>query len=745
MYLSSTFFATLKELWLQRGVRRLGGSEVVAHERSLVESLIGQLNRAAERALDERAAPCRPDFVQEVVAPLVHNVEPSEYRPLLRYLGRHLLRLMPAGALDGFEWAMTQCHWALIFDGAEYGDYQAFLELDSTNPCVLALALAGAIDSILARDPDHAETKTMLERTLSIAKRLFPLALKHRCNVSQPLFDLVVRTALAAPDFDEHASTWRDALVGWATAKTTGHSKLDSEVLEQLLNRCIETGVAGAIVDSLTCPALASLARQAPRLARHLIHHQPDRVAQRVARAWREASDLRSGLSHDVRDVLLLDYARLSQFLSAELAYEYALIVHGNREELNTPEDVSAPLLALLGVRDSGTNPALLRRARAWTYLLRYAWYGSQRGERRTERRGFEEAITSFALKSPEDWAAMIPMLLTRNAEIQQLVESVTLLVAAASRPVREALRDCRSSPDEQALRDRARGMLATVEGLDTADQALSGHILSRLARCVDGRPAFPHPLDVRASTWLCSLPAEATIRTRVKAAVSSFCGQLNDQLGAMEEVLTERLASAIKNSLNSAAVTVSAVGSSRSTRGASITIEDRQTTKSEETEHGADLAIVVNVSVPGAFLFRSAELIQCKKPAREGGAGTQFIDAYDIDVQQIRTITSVSQTAVYWLFGRYGELLVVPARLLFAIIAGSGRERQGAARVHYADVRSMSIPLQQFLVDLFMGGWIGSSTERALSVANGDDPYLRPRRILEVTMKVDTLDAPRT
>lgn len=746
MYLSRTFFASLKEFWLQRGLRMLKAPEDEAHEHTLAASLIDQLNRAAERALEDQAAPCRTDFVQQVVVPLVWDVEPSEYRPLLRYLGRHLLRLVPAGAISRFQRVMTQRHWALIFDGAEYDDYRAYLELATTAPCVAALALTGAIENIRARDPDDAATTTLLERTLPLATRLFPRALEHGCDVSQPVFDLVVRTALEAPDFDEHASTWRDALVGWATASSTAHPKLDSEVLEQLLSRCMDAGAAGEIVDRLTCSALASLAQRAPRLARHLIQHRPEQVAQRVARAWREASDFRSGLSQDVRAVLTLDHARLSQRLSAELAFECARSTQDSREKTEMPADVAALLATLLGVKDAGTDPALLRRVRGWMYVLKYAWYGSQHGDHRTERRGFEGAITSFALGSPEDWAAMLPMLLTRGTEVQQLVQSVTLLVAAGSgaRPVREALRACLESPDEPALRDRARGLLATVEGLDTADQALSGHALSRLARCVDGRPAFPHPLDVRASTWLCSLPAEATIRARVEAAVSAFCGQLSHQLGALEEVLTERLASALKSSLDNAAVTISAVGGSRSTQGASITIEDRQTTKAEETAHGADLAFLVNVSVPGAFVFESAELVQCKKAAREGGAGTPFIDAYDIDVQQLKDITSVSQTAVYWLFGPHGELLVVPARLLFAIIAGSGRDRQGSARVYYAQVRSMSIPLHQFLVDLFLGGWIGSSTERALSVAKGDDPYLRPRRILEVTVKLDTLDAPR-
>ncbi len=51
-------------------------------------------------------------------------------------------------------------------------------------------------------------------------------------------------------------------------------------------------------------------------------------------------------------------------------------------------------------------------------------------------------------------------------------------------------------------------------------------------------------------------------------------------------------------------------------------------------------------------------------------------------------------------------------------------------------EMRSMAIPLSQFIVDLLMGAWIGNCDTRALRIARGDDDFIRPRFILEIEIR---------
>ena len=63
------------------------------------------------------------------------------------------------------------------------------------------------------------------------------------------------------------------------------------------------------------------------------------------------------------------------------------------------------------------------------------------------------------------------------------------------------------------------------------------------------------------------------------------------------------------------------------------------------------------------------------------------------------------------------------------------GRDENGAAAsrtLGYNDVRSAAIPFEQYLVDLLVGQWIGSTSDATLDFINGN-ANLQPQHILEI------------
>jgi hypothetical protein len=54
---------------------------------------------------------------------------------------------------------------------------------------------------------------------------------------------------------------------------------------------------------------------------------------------------------------------------------------------------------------------------------------------------------------------------------------------------------------------------------------------------------------------------------------------------------------------------------------------------------------------------------------------------------------------------------------------------------ISYHQIRSATIPLSQYLIDLLTGAWLGSASDRALTIARGEARGFRPREIFEITV----------
>lgn len=351
----------------------------------------------------------------------------------------------------------------------------------------------------------------------------------------------------------------------------------------------------------------------------------------------------------------------------------------------------------------------------------------------RTTRRGFENVLWEMAAGNVALWCDSLPLLLRKANTMMGLVEAITLLLAKSHPKVQTTLEKA-ATADAQAVRTRAYGLKAALNAFETPQSRLFTDLTSLLAGLVDGSPVFPHPLELRSSIWIGSRGTEQFLRDNIKRAISKFSHYCRDQLGLDEEPLTRSLVMEIEVAFRDAGLQIKALGTSSASTPSTITAEHRQLSKKEEDPLGFDLAFLVNGVVTNSLEIESVEAIQVKKPERVQG-GNGWRDAWRIDVAQNQVLLDFSQTAVYWLFGKQGEVFVVPARLLRALIRGSKAESQGSKTVGYNDIRSMIVPLEHFLIDLALGIWLGQSSPEKIAIARGEVDGTKPRLIFEVSI----------
>jgi hypothetical protein len=84
------------------------------------------------------------------------------------------------------------------------------------------------------------------------------------------------------------------------------------------------------------------------------------------------------------------------------------------------------------------------------------------------------------------------------------------------------------------------------------------------------------------------------------------------------------------------------------------------------------------------------------------------------------------------------GTVLVVPAKHLMGILGGnSKRNFLKSFTAHYYELRAAAIPLEQYLVDLLIGQWLGTMSEDVINFVEGGNPNIRPRMVVEVILSI--------
>lgn len=380
---------------------------------------------------------------------------------------------------------------------------------------------------------------------------------------------------------------------------------------------------------------------------------------------------------------------------------------------------------------------AVFRMVELWATLRKLADFEARSWEHKTELVGLRAKVASLASAAPELWAEALPWILVRASAIGGLAQSVTLDLATVAPEVQQAL-DVACDSEVESVRLLARGLCTLLLGLDDPGAVLARTLADVAAHHMDGTPIFPHPLAPVSATWLGSSGVEHVLRDGMRRAAERFAGEVRDQGGDIEETLTKALVKEIEFEFRETKPRQKWLGSAGSRSSAPVlSVHQRPTSKTtEEPIYGCDIAWLLRGTVPDRYKAEWVDLVQVKKSTALHGDRTikARADSWRIDRDQLDTILKWSATAAYWLIASAGEVLVIPARHLLAIRRGNDkREKSRTFTVGYHEVRSAAIPLEQYLVDLLIGQWVGTSSEDVLEFALGGNSRIRPRVVVEV------------
>ncbi|WP_437576863.1 hypothetical protein [Sorangium sp. So ce887] len=486
-------------------------------------------------------------------------------------------------------------------------------------------------------------------------------------------------------------------------------------------------------------------------LTRAILENAPAELWQALERRWDIADEWTrrwtnlSGLRR---------HAAARVFAPARLVigYECGLWIDESRCE-PTRESVSRALNGLGFVQmDDDSLDAFVPQAKLWACLRKLARYEAESYKRRTELTALRPDIADLATEAPVTWAESLRWILARAGSLAGCAEAVTFSQVLNGGPVRNALSRACMDPKE-IVRDRARGIEAALRGLEAPTAATSRQLLSFAARLLDGTPIFPQPLAVRSRTWIADPGLENATDDAFRRAASWFAQDVEAWGAADEETLTGVLLTHLAAEFRGQQYTLTAlVGSFAPAQHGRITLEHKPASKHvDEPEWGCDVAVLTRAEVPRQLRLASVTLVQVKKSlaiaAEEAMAHraimssgpftrpdfAQRADSWVIKIRQLRDVIKRCQTAVYWLVAASGQVLVVPARYLNGLLDGSDRGKQGTFTIGYHQIRSLAIPLEQFLVDLVIGVWIGSSEDEVLAFGRGDSGRTRPRHVLDI------------
>ncbi|MFI6066997.1 hypothetical protein ACIA47_17315 [Micromonospora sp. NPDC051227] len=362
-----------------------------------------------------------------------------------------------------------------------------------------------------------------------------------------------------------------------------------------------------------------------------------------------------------------------------------------------------------------------------WRNLTLLAQLGH---DRRIERGGALRGIENFARDNAEKWARCLPWLLLVGPEVDDLDITMTAWLAEEHSQVVAAL-DVAATIPVPRVSLRARGLQARLEG---AYQDAGTCAANVLAMQVDRhRDVFPRPLAGPAATWLADMDLEDLVRGGAKAALRNFTKVVDAQGAAEEEGLTQRLLALLERHLSELGRTLAVLGDGA--HKALISIKQRTVPKSEERRIGADLGILVTVSVGGELHVRFGEVVQVKKTNLFIRRTGQY-DSWRIEVRQLHDLLAVSPTAAYWLIRKSGDVLVVPAKFLQAVGAERCRNAQQTFTLRYTDVRHTAIGLDQYLCDLTLGMWVGSAEPGTVTFVSGSNSRTSPANVLEIQVR---------
>ncbi|MFF2005536.1 hypothetical protein ACFVYP_31210 [Kitasatospora sp. NPDC058201] len=332
----------------------------------------------------------------------------------------------------------------------------------------------------------------------------------------------------------------------------------------------------------------------------------------------------------------------------------------------------------------------------------------------------------------PTVWARSLEWLLLWGRQLRSLDVAFTLALAGEHPTVRQAVSRCARSP-VLGVQLRAAGLQAAMKSA----RPLEDRLLDIVSASVDDRRSdFPRPLGAPSSTWLADHGLEGLVRGAARRAVADFAGSIGDLGAAEEEHLTATLLAGLVREFTA----LPSLTRLAAVPGPHLRVGHRTVTKKEERTNGADIGVVVDIRVPGRLQLRTGDLIQVKKSTAltPGRGRTGREDTWTVKRRQLHDLLEHSASAVYWLIRGSGDVLVVPAKFLAAVEGAAALPSSKQFTVGHTAVRHTAVPMEQYLPDLVVGLWLGSSSDRTLQAAQGTGRTTRPRFALTIDVVLE-------
>jgi hypothetical protein len=388
-----------------------------------------------------------------------------------------------------------------------------------------------------------------------------------------------------------------------------------------------------------------------------------------------------------------------------------------------------------LALQPAEIRDFIVRTASLWYDLLQAAAYASS-WQARTELSGVQARLVRSIDNATDIWATSAQSVIRSRTQLGVPAIDALTLAAARHPEVRAAITALAAGDAGSDETNFAQGLIARIDGALDSGSAFQHWLADVVARTFDGRPIFPNPLAPLSRIWFGYVDIESALDTAVGSALARFATQLVEQGAADERLLTGYLLAELKNSIDNNALRMKMAGLSQPNR--MIRVEHRPTRDREEANWGCDVALLVKADF-SPVRMETVELVQVKKSAAmsfdEGSNAGVAHERWRVTIPQLLTLLDMSETSVYWLFCSTGETLCVPAKLLLGLATHAAALEQETFTVGYNDIRHAAVPVSQFLLELFIGLWLGTRKSDVLAFANGDLPNLRPRELFAISL----------
>lgn len=254
-------------------------------------------------------------------------------------------------------------------------------------------------------------------------------------------------------------------------------------------------------------------------------------------------------------------------------------------------------------------------------------------------------------------------------------------------------------------------------------------------------------PLEpIAGHTWLNDLALEQAIYLNARQAEREFAVEYARAFARHESMITLRAMEIVAKSLNEMGrrlhENMLRINSTRNQRD-QWTLEWRDCTPyRQEKKTGADLGILLTVRIAKQFEWKKALLIQVKK-MQEGKrkSGERFWrGSWLIERAQMETLNNQTDASFYWLMSPEDfspSQRILPASLTMGIVQQATSANIDKPTIGDGAVSRCSHSLAHFLLYDVISGWHGSSNNRLVGFASGDEfPGAPPEYLLRISIQ---------